>query len=128
MALEPLVGNQVTFYKPGKTFTEGMKLKGYFQETRESEFGKTHYFSSLDKNEGIGVNGTARLDGLMDKVQKGWLTEIEYEGKKASTKGKQPAHSFKILVDKEDTYIRDTNTPGSSSASAPTITADDIPL
>lgn len=134
MALEPLV-TSTTYLKAGKGLEEGKPFLGHFQRSHEGEYGLTHYFVEQETKAPVGVNGTARLDGMIAKVDAGWLCSIEYKGKQKTKKGMN-AHSFLVQVDKEDTFIEaplenkevNNGTDSATPSSSPQFSSDDIPL
>lgn len=149
-------GKGVTFFKfgvapanyQGETtyLPTGSKKLGHFQGTQEITFkngdkGTTHYFYDKETESTYGISGSARLNGLMSKVDKGCLTEITYKGKESTPNGRM-AHAFDVARDKEDIFIneRKESTEANSTEASPapamtesampetTFEADDIPF
>ena len=98
---------KVTYLKvnelPSGTF------RGIFRNSRDGEFGKTHFFTSNDafkssiktkdgnvevnvqEGEIIGINGTSTLDWSMEHAENGMEIQIDWKGKKSevSKEGKK---------------------------------------
>lgn len=82
----------------------GRKIEGYYlgYKTVNGEYGPCRLHCFANDAGSVGGWGKTQLDKLLETVEVGCMSWVEFTGRGPKTKGKQPAYLFSVEWDDED--------------------------